>query len=273
MGDANVQEWQGTWQFMSGVLVYFKTVPHMVEDDLESFFWVLVWVAVMYSPSTLTEGAQALLMGQTFNPEAVERSGGHVKAMFLQAPMALRTMRFQDERGNNCRGALKELCLRLAGVLAGRYSGGESGSGSDSWEAFTAGPKATHGELRALFERGPSEKDWPEKDGWRKQGVARKEEGSSEEWGRWATKMEFKGGREGGRAAKRQRTERKGRERGGVGEWDGGSGSGSGASSEGGELGRDWEEGDVGTDWDEMGSQGDVGEALSASASDGESLG
>ena len=202
---------------MSGVLVYFKMAPHTVEDDLESFFWVLVWVAVMYSPSTLTEGAQALLMGQTFNPEAVERSGGHAKAMFLQAPMALRTMRFQDERGNNCRGALKELCLRLAGVLAGRYSGGESGSGSDSWEAFTAGPKATHGELRALFERGPSEKDWPEKDGWRKQGVARKEEGSSEEWGRWATKMEFKGGREGGRAAKRQQTERKGGGEGGSG--------------------------------------------------------
>ncbi|KAF9237996.1 hypothetical protein BU15DRAFT_48132, partial [Melanogaster broomeanus] len=44
----------GTWQFMSAVLVRFRDIPHTVHDDLESVLYVILWVAIMYSPSNLT---------------------------------------------------------------------------------------------------------------------------------------------------------------------------------------------------------------------------
>ncbi|KAF9232713.1 hypothetical protein BU15DRAFT_16966, partial [Melanogaster broomeanus] len=43
----------GTWQFMSAVLVRFRDIPHTVHDDLESVLYVILWVAIMYSPSNL----------------------------------------------------------------------------------------------------------------------------------------------------------------------------------------------------------------------------
>ncbi|KAG1868916.1 hypothetical protein C8R48DRAFT_598373, partial [Suillus tomentosus] len=38
----------GTWQFMSANLVENKHATHTIEDDLESSFYVIFWVALMY---------------------------------------------------------------------------------------------------------------------------------------------------------------------------------------------------------------------------------
>ncbi|KAG2124763.1 hypothetical protein BD769DRAFT_1291472, partial [Suillus cothurnatus] len=39
----------GTWQFMSGYLVQNQNAPHVVEDDLESSLYIVLWAALKYS--------------------------------------------------------------------------------------------------------------------------------------------------------------------------------------------------------------------------------
>ncbi|KIM55285.1 hypothetical protein SCLCIDRAFT_134968, partial [Scleroderma citrinum Foug A] len=39
----------GTWPFMSANLVEDASVVHMFQDDLESSFWLLLWVALMFT--------------------------------------------------------------------------------------------------------------------------------------------------------------------------------------------------------------------------------
>ncbi|KAG2108560.1 hypothetical protein BD769DRAFT_1306910, partial [Suillus cothurnatus] len=39
----------GTWQFMSAYLVQNQNAPHIVEDDLESSLYVVLWAALKYS--------------------------------------------------------------------------------------------------------------------------------------------------------------------------------------------------------------------------------
>ncbi|KAG1901812.1 uncharacterized protein F5891DRAFT_950119, partial [Suillus fuscotomentosus] len=38
----------GTWQFMSAYLVEHSNAIHAVEDDLESSFYIILWMALMY---------------------------------------------------------------------------------------------------------------------------------------------------------------------------------------------------------------------------------
>jgi len=40
---------QGTWQFISVRLLSQPGAEHLLQDDLESFFWVLLWVSLRYT--------------------------------------------------------------------------------------------------------------------------------------------------------------------------------------------------------------------------------
>lgn len=41
---------QGTWQFMSVALLTLRDMPHGVSDDLESLFWVMLYLVLRYRP-------------------------------------------------------------------------------------------------------------------------------------------------------------------------------------------------------------------------------
>ncbi|KAG1843221.1 hypothetical protein C8R48DRAFT_579610, partial [Suillus tomentosus] len=45
----------GTWQFMSAYLVQNQDAPHVVEDDLESSLYVVLWVALKFSKTYMTD--------------------------------------------------------------------------------------------------------------------------------------------------------------------------------------------------------------------------
>ncbi|KAG1858275.1 hypothetical protein C8R48DRAFT_573667, partial [Suillus tomentosus] len=45
----------GTWQFMSAYLVQNQNAPHVVEDDLESSLYVVLWAALKYSRTHMTD--------------------------------------------------------------------------------------------------------------------------------------------------------------------------------------------------------------------------
>ncbi|KAG6376717.1 hypothetical protein JVT61DRAFT_1735 [Boletus reticuloceps] len=148
----------GTWQFMSGALVYFMDAQHTIEDDLESIFYVLLWVAIMYLPSTLTPARRTVFINHTFDPWPIGGCGGDYKIMFLKWPHILHTMRFTDGAGEVNREALKDLCIGLATQLAGRYSLGVD------WKSCTSGPKATHDALSLLFGTALEAEGWPDGD-------------------------------------------------------------------------------------------------------------
>ncbi|KAF8443808.1 hypothetical protein L210DRAFT_3735437 [Boletus edulis BED1] len=150
----------GTWQFMSGALVYFTDAQHTVEDDLESILYVLLWVAVMYSPSTLTPEKRTVFINHTFDPRPIGGCGGVSKITFLKWPFSLHMEHFTDSAGEVNREALRDLCMGLTTKLAGRYSMTIGGD----WLSCTSGPKTTHDALSLLFGTALEAEGWPDGD-------------------------------------------------------------------------------------------------------------
>lgn len=75
---------------MSAHLVEDKNAPHGVEDDMESSFYVVLWTALMFSPSTLADDERTIFISGTFNSPAVNRFGGQGKRGFLNSQKELR---------------------------------------------------------------------------------------------------------------------------------------------------------------------------------------
>jgi hypothetical protein len=69
----------GTWQFISVKLVKNKHAKH----DLESSFYVFVWVILMYTESYLTTPALALLIKKVFEAEEIDEIELNTKLAFL----------------------------------------------------------------------------------------------------------------------------------------------------------------------------------------------
>ena len=53
---------QGTWQFLSIRLLRDTQAYHQVSDDIESFIWILLWVATRYAPNNLSFAARAAFL-------------------------------------------------------------------------------------------------------------------------------------------------------------------------------------------------------------------
>jgi hypothetical protein len=75
---------QGTWQFISVRLLSEPGVEHLLQDDLESFFWVLLWVSLRYTrhnqpPEELADLLSAF--DQVY--EDSNRGGQHKLAMLV----------------------------------------------------------------------------------------------------------------------------------------------------------------------------------------------
>ena len=81
---------------MSAALVKNKTAPHTFINDLESTFYVIVWLLVMYSPSSMSPGDRTSFIKSVLDPEQFEGTGGSAKADFLQVRTALRELTFAD---------------------------------------------------------------------------------------------------------------------------------------------------------------------------------
>jgi len=85
----------GTWQFMSAALVMNKAAPHTFVDDLELVLYVILWLVLMYSPSSMTmEQCTAFVQG-ILDPK-YSGTGGTTKADFLKGCTALQNITFQD---------------------------------------------------------------------------------------------------------------------------------------------------------------------------------
>ena len=116
---------------MSAALVKNKTAPHTFIDDLESTFYVIVWLLVMYSPSSMSPGDRTSFIKSVLDPEQFEGMGGSAKADFLQARTALWELTFAD------RPTLQPLLIDLATLFSVRYEKEPTKDEQDLLAAFT----------------------------------------------------------------------------------------------------------------------------------------
>jgi hypothetical protein len=67
---------QGTLAFMAADLVESPIIPQTFHHDLESFFWVLLWIVLTQMKTSWAEAKRSAFLKSTFKPELYERSGG-----------------------------------------------------------------------------------------------------------------------------------------------------------------------------------------------------
>ncbi len=74
---------QGTWQFMAGDLIQQFNIWHTFAHDLESFFWVLLWIVLTQVPTYYTDAVCSSFIHGMMSPKVCSGSGGSTKTNFL----------------------------------------------------------------------------------------------------------------------------------------------------------------------------------------------
>ncbi|KAF9476315.1 hypothetical protein BDN70DRAFT_863521 [Pholiota conissans] len=110
----------GTWQFMSIALLEKRSAYHDIEDDRESAFWLILWIALRFTNNVIPEDARnnfSKLMkafDEVFVHDDGTTSGGSAKSTFL--------LRYESQKiGFTDRKELETLLEELAAVLGVRY--------------------------------------------------------------------------------------------------------------------------------------------------------
>ncbi|KAF9475561.1 hypothetical protein BDN70DRAFT_864698 [Pholiota conissans] len=111
----------GTWRFMSIALLEKSGAPHRIEDDRESAFWLILWIALRYTEHTEPDPRRSKFYDfvQAFDQYLVQcdgsPSGGSGKR-FLLANFSPRILRFHE------RAELDALLGELITVFRVRHS-------------------------------------------------------------------------------------------------------------------------------------------------------
>jgi len=70
---------------MAANLVRQSNIAHTFVHDLESAFWVLLWVAFAFMPNTWSDVDRSSFLRETMSPRVYATSGGRSKLFFMQA--------------------------------------------------------------------------------------------------------------------------------------------------------------------------------------------
>ena len=65
-----------------------------LEHDLESFFWVLLWIVLTQVPCSWNIGLRSQFINDTMRPNVYGQSGGQARKTFLTNPYKLRKTDF-----------------------------------------------------------------------------------------------------------------------------------------------------------------------------------
>ena len=85
----DVDFYQGTWPFMAADLVRDPATVHTFEHDLESAFWVLIWMTVRYMETSWDMRVCTSFVNGTMSPDVYLGSGGMNKINFLRDTQSL----------------------------------------------------------------------------------------------------------------------------------------------------------------------------------------
>ena len=100
---------------MSAALVKNRDALHTFINDLESIFYVILWLSVMYSPNSLSPAEHTSFIKLVLDPEQFGSTGGTAKADFLQVCTTLWQLKFDGQP------KLQPLLMNLATFLLVRY--------------------------------------------------------------------------------------------------------------------------------------------------------
>src|SRR6202034_3231976 len=102
---------------MSAALVSDPTVLQTFIDNLESAFYVILWLVLMYTDSSMTARECTTVMQHVMDPQPVEGMGGHGKVDFLQGQGVLRKLTLENPN----QSWLKMLLIDLATLFSVHY--------------------------------------------------------------------------------------------------------------------------------------------------------
>ncbi|GJJ10083.1 hypothetical protein Clacol_004309 [Clathrus columnatus] len=116
---AREAERTGTWQFTAACLLSSKTVgPHTRTDDIESFIYVLTWVAFKYASHSMSKPLLTGFLRNVFDYAIADEDGspdnGGQKARYLKEPDELRQANFASKN-------LLHLLLEITETISTRY--------------------------------------------------------------------------------------------------------------------------------------------------------
>ena len=79
---------------MAAELIERPKIRHTFSHDLESFFWVLMWIVVTWVPTTWNESARSIFINGVMNPKVYSNIGSTEKSTWLKAGNPLREKGF-----------------------------------------------------------------------------------------------------------------------------------------------------------------------------------
>src|SRR5258708_23828664 len=110
---------QGTWQFMAGDLVQQFNIWHTFTHNLESFFWVLLWIVLTWVPTYYTDAVCSSFIHGMMSLKVCSGSGGSTKMNFLVS-LCMLEERVEDFRLPN-NPSLHTLLVEMKCTVADQY--------------------------------------------------------------------------------------------------------------------------------------------------------
>src|SRR6267154_1204468 len=80
---------------MAAELVESFNIPHTLHHDLESFFWVLLWIILTRVSTNWSDEACSSLINKTMSPRVYSHTRGTVKLLWLTSESQLIKEKFQ----------------------------------------------------------------------------------------------------------------------------------------------------------------------------------
>jgi len=153
---------QGTWDFIAADLLHDPKLKHSFVHDLESFFYVLLHLCVLYLPTDWDATRRTGFLNSIADRRRFGKGGGTLtKWYFMNAStaVALDKINFLHNK------PLTDLVYKLKKVLSKRYEEAEDKGfppfmSKEQYEAL----EFKHDNIIQLFNQALSSDGWPEKD-------------------------------------------------------------------------------------------------------------
>ncbi|KAF4563161.1 hypothetical protein EYR40_007126 [Pleurotus pulmonarius] len=166
-GGPRDSERTGTWQFMSFGLLRDPHKRHTARDDLESFFWVILYYGLHYMSHSLAKAIQGVLVDifdkfSFTHPDGIAR-GGIAKVALVTSNVYIGRRSRPELVFTRC-PPLTDFIFRAVSILRqwhGRYDPTIHGPTPDDNEEYVP---ATHADMEKTWDQALHSSLWPEGD-------------------------------------------------------------------------------------------------------------
>lgn len=155
---------QGTWGFIAADLIHYPTTEHSFIHDLESFFYVLLYLCMLYLDTPWEAGKRSAFLDIILSPRRYGNEGYSSMAkhffMGVQGLAAWQGLTFTSNT------PLTDLLYNLKAALSKRYTTEQKNTGVPSFMSKEEydGLEFKHDDMVRLFDVALSSHGWPEKD-------------------------------------------------------------------------------------------------------------